>query len=385
MDYSRIAENISTIEDYHNFISSSKHVMNSCSHLHQKMFDKLQNHLWLLIKLLPDKDWDWRYISRNVSITWDIIEQNLENQYKWDWDAICQNTNITWDIVRSNKTFSTGPNKGKNIPWKYFLLRNNPNFTWEIMSKYFPSEYFPPNDAESWKDLSINKSITWDVVKKNLDKPWDWEYLSECMKITMGEVKENIRSDHPAPWCFDYLAINPYISLEDIENTPEFLEHVWKLSHNKNITWEFVKKNLDKIWNWIAISCNRNITWDVIKNTKISIDDLHSEGKYYLINDETSPLITIGASSNPNITWDIVISNPEFPWDFISLSTNPNITWKIVRDNPTTFSSNKEESVKKFLYLCVSKFTEDLTWKDVIDNPDFPWDFLGLSSNTFGK
>ena len=30
----------------------------------------------------------------------------------------------------------------------------------------------------SWYGLSQNPNITWKIIKNNLDKPWDWQYLS---------------------------------------------------------------------------------------------------------------------------------------------------------------------------------------------------------------
>jgi hypothetical protein len=64
------------------------------------------------------------------------------------------------------------------------------------------------------------------------------------------------------------------------------------LSENPIITWEIVRDNPDKPWNWDLLS------------------------------------------GNPNITWEIVRDNPVKPWDWNSLSANPNTTWEIVRDNP---------------------------------------------------
>ena len=33
------------------------------------------NHLWKLIELYPNKNWDWEYISGNSNITWEIIQE----------------------------------------------------------------------------------------------------------------------------------------------------------------------------------------------------------------------------------------------------------------------------------------------------------------------
>jgi hypothetical protein len=39
-------------------------------------------------------------------------------------------------------------------------------------------------------------------------------------------------------------------------------------------------------------------------------------------------------SQNPNITFDIVLKNPDKPWDWDWLSQNPNITFDVVLKNP---------------------------------------------------
>ena len=59
------------------------------------------------------------------------------------------------------------------------------------------------------------------------------------------------------------------------------------LSQNPNITFEFVKENMDKPWDWSALS------------------------------------------RNPNITVDIVKDNPDKPWNLSDLNENPNILLSI--------------------------------------------------------
>ena len=51
-------------------------------------------------------------------------------------------------------------------------------------------------------------------------------------------------------------------------------------------------------------------------------------------------------SANPNITWDIVLANPDKAWDYNCLSQNPNITWDIVSAHP-----DKAAMVVKMRYL----------------------------------
>ena len=69
-------------------------------------------------------------------------------------------------------------------------------------------------------------------------------------------------------------------------------------------------------WIWYGISQNPNITWDII------------------INNPDKPWRWCGINQNPNITWDIIINNPDKPWDWNAFSFNKNISWNIIKDNP---------------------------------------------------
>ena len=66
---------------------------------------------------------DIRYLSINKYLTWDngvnLVQSNPN--IKWEYYLLSQNTNITWDIVSSH------PDK----PWNYSFLSENPNITWD--------------------------------------------------------------------------------------------------------------------------------------------------------------------------------------------------------------------------------------------------------------
>jgi len=69
----------------------------------------------------------------------------------------------------------------------------------------------------------------------------------------------------------------------------------------------------------IPICMNNGLTWNLIQKYK---DKLNWSSQIGLV------------SSHPNITFDIIINNPDFGWNTDSVSDNPNINWKIVKDNP---------------------------------------------------
>jgi hypothetical protein len=69
----------------------------------------------------------------------------------------------------------------------------------------------------------------------------------------------------------------------------------------------------------------KNIEDSYLKIANKSWDDNYINFIQSLLVDDLNWL-----SSNPNITMDIVKSNPKLPWNFQSLSQNPNITMEII-------------------------------------------------------
>ena len=111
-----------------------------------KDLEKEWSQYWFqYIKEHPDKPWNWKSMSGNPNITWEIIQQNPDKE--WDWRDISSNENITWEFIQQN------PDK----PW-------------------------------CWRTLSENQNITWDIVETNPDKPWDWSSLSENILIKQKET-----------------------------------------------------------------------------------------------------------------------------------------------------------------------------------------------------
>src|SRR5271166_2603133 len=62
------------------------------------------------------------------------------------------------------------------------------------------------------------------------------------------------------------------------------------------------------------------------------------------------------------------------PWNYCWLSENPNITWEIVMQNPN----------KSWDYNRLSE-NPSITWENVMQNPDKPWNYNTLSTNTFKR
>ena len=55
-----------------------------------KKYLELTNHLLTLLKLFPNKNWNWTYLSGNPNITFEIVKSN--HNKNWNWSYLSRNT-----------------------------------------------------------------------------------------------------------------------------------------------------------------------------------------------------------------------------------------------------------------------------------------------------
>ncbi len=151
-------------------------------------------------------------------------------------------------------------------------------------------------------------------------------------------------------------------------NTYRFIDNI---SHNPNISLEFIKNNLDNDWCWNSITmrvtyeefienpnlpwrysiltCLKFITFDYIKN------NLDNDWDWYEISER--------------VTYEEFIENPNLPWNYSSLSSNLNIPFEYIKTNLD----------KSWEWAFVSS---RVTHDEFINNLDLPWHYTGLSYNS---
>jgi hypothetical protein len=65
-----------------------------------------------------------------------------------------------------------------------------------------------------WNKISINRNITYDIVKNNLDKPWDWSCLSLHPNIFKFSEENIIR---------EYIAARKIVrAFKEANSNPEY-------------------------------------------------------------------------------------------------------------------------------------------------------------------
>ena len=81
----------------------------------------------------------------------------------------------------------------KNAKWNWAMLSINKNITWEIVKENMDKPW-------NWYELSCNENITWEIVKENMDSPWDWRCLStnKDMLLSLDDKKNIVLEHHSA-------------------------------------------------------------------------------------------------------------------------------------------------------------------------------------------
>lgn len=126
------------------------------------------------------------------------------------------------------------------------------------------------------------------------------------------------------------------------------------LSKNQNITWNTIVNYSDIInWDFNYVSVNPNVTWEIIQS--------HPQyaWNYKLM------------SENPNITLDIMEQHPEYNWNIRNFCKNPNITLEFLQ---------KYNRSHKLSWFDISK-NDSMTFDLIAEYSEFPWSRLGLCMN----
>jgi hypothetical protein len=325
-----------------------------------KAVDLYSNHLWTLIKLFPDAPWDTRDVISNKNTTCDLL---INNPRFLDWKnmACCHNLTIEFIEANINMDWNLADltvHKAvtiefilahPEIKWDKLSIPSNPNIN-EYYNKHDhvdldvdPCELSMHLDLKhllkhninlDYSLLSCNRTLTWDYVLQKLNMPWNWYTLS--LKHATPEIL-NAYPDLPWEWRY--------------------------LSCNKNLTIEFIAKNINKPWDWTELSYSKVITQDFITS---NIDKpWDHELLCYAANVDIEFI-----KRNPDIKWNwsyisseprfgcLFYLYPELPWDYKALSPNKNISLDIKLKNP---------NLHRYIAL-----DHKLTWRIVV-NADIEW------------
>ena len=87
----------------------------------------------------------------------------------------------------------------------------------------------------------------WQFIICNVDKKWDWYWISCNKGITMKDILDN----PDKPWNWEWISSNPNITMKDINNNPEKPWNWESISRNPSITIKDINDNHELPWNWL--------------------------------------------------------------------------------------------------------------------------------------
>lgn len=235
------------------------------------------------------KPWNFKVLSRNKSICFSCIINNMNE--KWDFDRIGMCVNLPWDhiVCYRGTTFKFDFNG-----FVFFVARTsfvmNPHIPLAIIERY--SEVYMNFDWPS-RYISENKELTTEYIERNphgIGKiPWSKLIMSD--KVPIDFVAKHPKGFCGKPWNLDELSKNP------------------------SLTWDFYIKHKNKLYSngdWRSTYLSQN------ENFVKSIPDLQS---FFTISWNTHHL-----SGNPSLPLDLVVENPDGingePWSLNQLCHN---------------------------------------------------------------
>lgn len=273
------------------------------------------------------------------------------------WKQICLNPNLTIEFVEAHPDY----------PWSSKYLSGNPIFTIEYIEAH-------PEKEWDWRYISQNPNLRLQHLEKYDDK-LDWHYILDRTDL----VKENLEQ-------FMKMIDRKFFSTPQPENifiTDTVLYNAswyWhKFIKNPAIPFEIKRKYFDYHKNWEIIASIRNLPSDfIIENIE------HLKEYHYFILFETSIPFDIlkehfvcsepeqmdPIAMNRGVSFNDILSHPEYNWNWEFVSMNPNIKLYHVLRYPDLawdwegLGYNANFNVK------------------VIDaNPDLPWDWKSICYN----
>src|SRR5271154_1494345 len=64
------------------------------------MIAAYSNHLMTLIKMFPDKNWNWQTVASNPNLP--LGEITGYDKAQWDYEEVIYNPNMTWECIKNN-------------------------------------------------------------------------------------------------------------------------------------------------------------------------------------------------------------------------------------------------------------------------------------------
>lgn len=217
-----------------------------------------------------------------------------------------------------------------------------------------------PPETLNWAEISKNDNIFMEDIERNIENsertlPWNWVTILKNNNLTIDFVKKYYRNINMSYNMWDDISACENISLRDIIKNPQFdsrkfMRWNWAtISRRSHIDISIILSNLNKPWDWRAIS--RKVTAEfVVKN--LYHKNIRIPWIFYEVNIDNSSVEFMISNicckrTNVLIQWDwhkiSNMCNIQYKLDNLYYCTNQlciKIPWIFETDNPSTIAAN---------------------------------------------
>lgn len=227
-----------------------------------KLFAKAKNKktrtLWLRIFKdyleNPTYNWDFSKMSHLSNI---LQEPRLFQLNKdWDWDYVSEHA--SWISFVEEEIYFV--NKYKDtLNFQLLSSRTDINLTENVISKFEKKGY-----KWDWYALTNNSSVCYSLkfIKEHIEKPWNWELLSNHPELNNEFVKEYKNKN----WNWAIVTARDFF-----EPSVDILQYIINLG--KTINWEKISLN-SKLSLEVIEHYAEYIDWDILIRDNISLNDI---------------------------------------------------------------------------------------------------------------
>lgn len=275
------------------------------------------------IKKISDKTKVPLNLSTSLHITLNDVVRDIS--YKWDMYELSKNPNITIDDIKNTSVFN----------WNYIGILQNPNLDY----KFYKDVVYDKLKKHHYKDCNTKGYYSCFCFRSSIQKIPENNNL--CPEKIIESYK-NIKKFQLKSIEIRQIANNPKLTLDLIDkNINLFRDKMFFLSLNPNITIAFLRKHIDKFWQWDRLVLNPNIKiQEIIDNPDLGWGPNANwwDNPNVLMSDLMKHNITDSqkwkvVSRSPYTTLKQIKKNMDYPWCWDNVSLNPNIHMKFVIHN----------------------------------------------------
>jgi len=310
--------------------------------------------------------WNWSEILEYNFVEWDVIKRNLKHITKAIPSARKRSKLLSASVLMPHHLYKDN----KYFAWNYEGLSSNPSLPLGFIRDHIKEKW-------SWPDLTLNTRFTWETFQANSDLPWDEVSISRNCNITWDIIEANPSFN----WDFSRMWYGDKLLLVDPQ-ADVFMSFEYWDTRNLIIPGEYYRDYARQNWRMI---------WDIIKGLNpYDFAGCRSgkvtEGMWKMRN----------FSFNSNLTIQIVVDNPGYPWNWTMLSIHPGISaadiqkyheypWDVISIVVYTSKWGMETLNKQSLDVRgMLVYNRDIVFEIIMAHTEYRWDWDAVCTR-FGR